>query len=217
MPEFADIEGLVVTENMAAAFQLDGIEHPNPVQQEAIPTILAGRNTVLLSGTGTGKTLAYLLPLLQRLEDPASGRVVIITPATELAMQIARTAQAYKSSAITVATATASTNKGRQQQRLTQSTRLIIGTPGRILELYAARKMKGVRTMVLDEPDPILNSQHGAFLREVLSRPEPQMQLILASATLGPSSETLINERMASDHTRIAPTQTPLHTHITHS
>ena len=216
MSAFEDIDGFILTDTMRESFKNDGIDSPSPVQLESIPAILQGRHAVLQSGTGTGKTLAYLLPLLQRLEDPATGRVVVMTAATELAMQIARTAAEYKVEALMVGTATSSAGHGRQKSRITKSTRLIVGTPGRILELYAARKMKGVHTMVLDEPDPILNSNHGDFLREILSRPEPKVQLIMAAATFGPASKALVKKRMGDDYAHIEPKDNPLHSMIDH-
>lgn len=216
MTGFENLEGFILTQAIEKAFSQDGISNPTPVQLEAIPAILQGRHTVLESGTGTGKTLAYLLPLLQRLQDPATGRAVVMTPATELAMQIARTAQAYKVESVSVGTATSSGSHGRQKQRVTKSTRLIVGTPGRILELYADRKMKGVKTMVLDEPDPILNSHSGEFLREVLSRPDPKVHLIMAAATFGPVSRALVKERMGEDYQHVLPKANPLYSHIAH-
>jgi len=216
MAGFEDINGFELTDKIREAFKHDGIDTPTPVQLEAIVGILEGRHAVLQSGTGTGKTLAYLLPLLQRLQDPASGRVVVITPATELAMQIARAANDYRIEAVTVATATSSAGHGRQKQRITKSTRLVIGTPGRILELYAARKMKGVQTMVLDEPDPVLNAKGGDYLREILSRPEPKVQLIMVAATFGPASKALVQERMGEDYIHIQPKDNPLHSMIAH-
>ena len=69
MSEFKELAGFELTDLIEAAFQNDGITVPSPVQQEAIPAILDGKHAVLQSGTGTGKTLAYLLPLLQKLQD----------------------------------------------------------------------------------------------------------------------------------------------------
>lgn len=216
MSGFEDIDGFVLSDAIREAFKNDGIDTPSPVQLESIPAILNGRHAVLQSGTGTGKTLAYLLPLLQRLQDPSTGRIVVMTPATELAMQISRAAGDYKLETLSAGTATSSASHGRQKARITKSTRLIIGTPGRILELYAAKKMKGVHTMVLDEPDPILNSNHGDYLREILSRPDPKVQLIMAAATFGPVSKALIKKFMGDDHVHIEPKDNPLHSMIDH-
>ena len=213
---FDALEGFSLTETIAKGFAQEGIEEPTGVQAGAIPAILAGQKAVLHSGTGTGKTLAYLLPVMQRLMDPATGRAVIMTPATELAMQIARTAALYKEESLTTATAVSSVKHGRQKQRLNKSTRLIIGTPGRILELYAEKKLKGVTTMVLDEPDPILSTSGGQYLREILSRPDPKVQLIMAAATFGPQAQALIEERMGDYYAHIKPEDDPMRNQIAH-
>ena len=213
---FAGLEGFDLTDTIQRGFTEEQIEAPTAVQRDGIAAILAGKQVVLHSGTGTGKTLAYLLPVMQRLRDATTGRTVVMTPATELAMQIARTANLYKEEALNVGTAVSSVKHGRQKSRITKSTRLIIGTPGRILELYAEKKLKGVTTMVLDEPDPILNSKGGDFLCEILRRPEPKVQLIMAGATLGPRAQALIAEKMGEERVYVEPGEDPLHENIAH-
>ncbi len=194
-PAFVAV-GLVVDEILERAFEADGISAPTPVQAQAIPPILEGRPVVIYSGTGTGKTLAYLLPILQRLRAPGGGRVVVIAPSTELAMQTLRVAERYKHPSVTCAAMVATGNIRKQKARVQQSTQLIVGTSGRILEQFAARKLRGVTTMVLDEPDPILAAPGASFLQEVLSRPEPKVQLIFAAATLGAQAQRLARELM---------------------
>jgi len=208
--------GLEVDDAMLAAFQADGISAPTAVQQAAIAPILAGQHVIIQSGTGTGKTLAYLLPILQRLRAPDSGRSLIFAPATELALQTQRVADRYKHPSIHTGALVSTTNARKQKAKVTQSTRLIVGTPGRILDQFAERKLKGVTTIVLDEPDPILATQGADYLREILSRPEPKVQLIFAAATLGANAKRLADEFMgdARVHTQVA--SDPLQTNITH-
>jgi superfamily II DNA/RNA helicase len=208
--------GLEVDEAMLRAFQADGISTPTAVQEAAIAPILAGQHVIIQSGTGTGKTLAYLLPILQRLRRPDSGRSLIFAPATELALQTLRVAERYKHPSINSGSLVATSNTRKQKANVTQSTRLIAGTPGRILEQFAERKLKGITTIVLDEPDPILATKGAEYLREILSRPEPKVQLIFAAATLGAAAKRLAEEFMgdAVVHTRIE--SDPLQSHITH-
>ena len=210
--------GLEVDPALLQAFQADGITAPTAVQQAAIGPILAGQHVIINSGTGTGKTLAYLLPILQRLRNPDSGRSLIFAPATELALQTLRVADRYKQPSLNTGSLVATANARKQKVKVTQSTRLIVGTPGRILEQFAERKLKGVTTIVLDEPDPILATKGAAYLREILSRPEPKVQLIFAAATLGAAAKSLADEFMgdARVHTQIAPEADPLQTNITH-
>src|SRR6478609_1055177 len=210
--------GLEVDQALLAAFQADGISAPTAVQQAAIAPILAGQHVIIQSGTGTGKTLAYLLPILQRLRAPDSGRSLIFAPATELALQTQRVAERYKQASIQTGALVSTTNARKQKAKVTQSTRLIVGTPGRILEQFAARKLKGITTIVLDEPDPILASPGADYLREILSRPEPKVQLIFAAATLGTHARRLAEEFMgdARVHTEVSKSADPLLTTITH-
>jgi len=206
---FERIEGFEVTPAVAEALEADAITEPTSVQQSAIEPVLAGRHVVIQSGTGTGKTLAYLLPILQRLRQAPDTRCVIFAPSAELAMQALRVAERYKDPSIATGSLVGSGG-------VTKSTRLIVGTPGRILEMYAARKLKRVTTIVLDEPDPILANEDADFLREVLSRPEPKVQLVIAAATMGPSAEQLVQKVMKPDFVRAQGDNTPLQTSIAH-
>jgi len=208
--------GLEVDQALLTAFQADGIVAPTTVQQAAIAPILAGQHVIVQSGTGTGKTLAYLLPILQRLRAPDSGRCVIFAPATELALQTQRVADRYKHPSIQTGALVSTANTRKQKAKVTQSTRLIVGTPGRILEQFAARKLKGVTTIVLDEPDPILASSGAEYLREILSRPEPKVQLILAAATLGAHAKRLSDDFMGEARVHTQVSADPLSTLITH-
>jgi superfamily II DNA/RNA helicase len=208
--------GLELTDRLHAALQADGISAPTAVQSAAIGPILNGQHVILQSGTGTGKTLAYLLPILQRLRDAAAGRALICAPATELALQTLRVAERYKDPSVSVGALVSTASARKQRSTVQQSTRLVIGTTGRILEQFADRKLKGVRILVLDEPDPILATQGADYLREILSRPEPKVQLIFAAATLGASAKRLAEQFMGDTavHTRVE--DDPLATHITH-
>src|SRR3954464_3647874 len=116
--------GLEVDSALLQAFQNDGITAPTAVQQAAIGPILAGQHVIINSGTGTGKTLAYLLPILQRLRNPESGRSLIFAPATELALQTQRVADRYKHANIQTGALVSTTNARKQKAKVTQSTRL---------------------------------------------------------------------------------------------
>jgi len=213
---FSALEGFEVTEVVTRALGQDGITDPTPVQQATMAPILEGKHVVIESGTGTGKTLAYLLPILQRLATDPAGRVVVFAPSAELAMQTLRVADRYKDPGIATGSLVGSGSHKQQKARVTKSTRLIVGTPGRILEMYAKRKLKGVTTVVLDEPDPILAHKEADFLREVLSRPDPKVQLIIAAATMGPNAERLVQQVMKQDCVRPQVRHSPLHSTITH-
>ncbi len=214
---FDSIPGFELTDSLRSGFAADRIVTPTEVQRAAIEPILAGRHVVIESGTGTGKTLAYVLPLLQRLRSSSSAKALCFAPATELALQTLRTVERYKEPTLSVGAALASVNPRQQQTRVQQSTRFIVGTPPQILELYERRKMKGVSMLVLDEPEPILGTRDAAFLREVLSRPEPKMQLVFVAATFGANAERWISELMGPEVVRTRVTDDPLRQRISHS
>lgn len=211
---FADKVGLELTAELNIALTQDGIETPTEIQCAVIPAILEGRPVVVQSGTGTGKTLAYLLPVLQVLRTNPNARAVLFAPSAELAMQTARVAKRYKAPDLEVLAVVAGANK--QRARVTKSTRLVIGTPGRLLELFDEGKLKGITCVVLDESEPILGTKEAAYLRELLSRPHPHVQLIFAGATYGLRAEAWIRELMGDAVVRPKVKEDPLRDRIRH-
>jgi ATP-dependent RNA helicase DeaD len=216
-PSFPGWGQLRINDTIIHGFDSESIHTPTQIQAEAIPSILQGRSTVIHSATGTGKTLAYLLPLLQRMTEPSCGRALIMAPGTELVMQIAQVARLFKDEALSVGCAVASVSHGRQRQNIQKSTKLIVGTPGRVHELYQSKKLKKVGMIVLDEPEPILNSKGGEFLFTLLRQPEPKVQLILAGATLGPTTQKLVAQFMGEQSALAKGTQEPLQQDVTHT
>lgn len=208
------IDGLVVTEPIQSAMAADGITTPTQVQALSFATIAAGHNVVLHSGTGTGKTLGYLLPILQRMRE-TEGRTVVIAPGVELAMQTMRVANAYKDPELKTAAAVATSNKKRQNKRIQQSTRLVVGTTDRIAELFSSGKLKGTRILVLDELDPILSAKGFDTIATLLLRSASNLHLVIASATLGERSQSFIN-RFMPQALVVQDLETPTNDAITH-
>ncbi|MBI5507521.1 MAG: DEAD/DEAH box helicase [Deltaproteobacteria bacterium] len=210
--------GLDIDDRLAACFGKDGIEAPTPVQQRAIPLVLAGKDVIIQSGTGTGKTLAYVLPLLQRAGREPDFRAVIIAPSPELAMQILRTVEAYKAQGVRSTSLVGSGNIERQKEKLKAHPQIIAGTPGRVLEMIFARKVKtkSIKALVLDEVDQILSDQNDAELKEVCSRPEFEAQIILASATIAKRAEAFAREAMHEERLRPSVDRSPLPQNIEH-
>lgn len=215
-PNFQSLAGFEVTPAVSSGFAKDGIAVPTSVQVAAIGPILEGRNVVIESGTGTGKTLAYLLPILQLLRTSSQNRAACFAPATELAVQTLRVAERYKEPDLKTVALVATGNQRQATAKLEKSTRLIVGTPGRILEMYEKRKLKGVNLIVLDEPEPILASRDAAFLCEVLSRPEPKLQIVLVGATYGGNAERFIGRYLGPDVVRTKVDDDPLRHQISH-
>ena len=196
-----EIPGLTLHESTAHALTQAGIATPTPVQLRATPEVLAGKDVLIQSATGTGKTLAYLLPLLQRIAADDSQRVVIMAPSPELAVQILRAVETYKPPQVRCAGLIGTGNIDRQKDKLKKHPHIMVGTPGRVLELWLARKIKTaqVRTLVLDEVDKILAPQNAKPLSQICSRPEFTAQLVYASATLGERAHAFADRFMNAE------------------
>jgi len=166
-----------------------GINKPTAIQEKTMGKVLAGQNLVGQAPTGTGKTLAYLLPAMQQI-DPAirQVQVLILAPTYELAMQIANVAREFNQQAglgLKVQGIIGGANIARQMDKLKEKPQLIVGSAGRIIELSRKGKLKlhQVKLLVLDEFDRLLDDQNlGNTVDAVKLLPEDR-QVILFSAT----------------------------------
>ena len=184
-------EALGLRPELAQVMEKQGMNDPTAIQQQVIPKILQGIQMVGQAPTGTGKTLAYLLPLLQMLDASLPQvQAVVLAPTYELGMQIARVAEqvirlsglALRSQALI-----GGANIARQMDKLKQKPQLIIGSTGRMLELSRKGKLKlvHVKTVVLDEFDRMLDDQNVPHLRDFLDvlPEESKLQFLFFSAT----------------------------------
>ncbi|MBB6732541.1 DEAD/DEAH box helicase [Cohnella zeiphila] len=164
-----------------------GIASPTAVQADAIPALLAGRDGVLRSATGTGKTLAYVLPLLQRIEPSArETQAVVLAPTQELAMQIVRVAEAYgEPLGIRTVALIGGAALSRQLERMKRRPQLVIGTPGRVREVASLKKLPlhTVRTVVVDETDRVFSLGGKADVEGILRGAAHGRQTVFVSAT----------------------------------
>ena len=175
---------------LIAALAKQQISEPTPIQIAAIPPLTAGKDAYLRAETGTGKTLAYLLPLFTRI-DPAhvATQVVIVAPTHELAIQIHRqscelalnAALAIRSVLLIGGTAT-----DRQIDKLKTRPHVVVGSPGRIVELIERGKLKTphIRAVVIDEADRLLNDESLNWIQKLIGAVPPTRQLVFASATI---------------------------------
>jgi superfamily II DNA/RNA helicase len=157
---------------LTTALAKQEISDPTPIQTAALPVLLSGQDAYLYAETGTGKTLAYLLPLFCRVDMAlAETQVVIIAPTHELAIQIQRQSCDLAQNAgmaLRSLLLIGGTSTERQIEKLKKKPQLVVGSAGRIGELIAKGKlkMKEVRSIVIDEADLLLNEEH---LRAVLT------------------------------------------------
>ena len=178
-----------------------GYENPTPIQAKAIPIILNGEDLIGCAETGTGKTAAFLLPIIQRIsERPRPGvRVLVLSPTRELALQIQKNygeLNPVKSNRSVVVMGGA--NIRTQVNELRRSAAVVIATPGRLLDLMerGAINLSTVEVLVLDEADRMLDMGFLPAIRRVLARLPTKRQTLLFSATMSSSIESLARTTM---------------------
>ncbi len=181
---------------LQANIDAKGYEHPTPIQDGAIKPALAGRDIIGLANTGTGKTAAFVLPIIQRLKTgDATGTVLIMAPTRELAVQIndefsdfARGLKLY--SALCVGGA----NMQRQISQLKRGPHVVIGTPGRLKDLVNQRALVLDRSsiVVLDEADRMLDMGFIGDIRFLLAKLPTPRQSLYFSATITPEIRSLM-------------------------
>ena len=172
---------------------------PTPIQAEAIPAILAGRDLIATAQTGTGKTAAFLLPVLHQLLDlpRESTRALVITPTRELAQQIDDVCLglAYHTT-LRVGLVVGGTPMGPQQKALRAGVELVVATPGRLLDHMRQSQCRfdGLHTLVLDEADRMLDMGFLPDLKRIVARLPARKQTLLFSATMPPVIVQLARE-----------------------
>ena len=186
MTTFAD---LGITEALCEALAKQGLNKPMEIQEKTIGKVLAGQNLVGQAPTGTGKTLAYLLPAMQQIDpEIRQAQVLILAPTYELAMQIANVARELSQQAglgVKVQGIIGGANIARQMDKLKEKPQLSVGSAGRIIELSRKGKLKlqQVKLLVLDEFDRLLDDQNLANTVEMVKLLPKERQVILFSAT----------------------------------
>jgi ATP-dependent RNA helicase RhlE len=176
-----------------------GFEKPTPIQAEAIPAGLAGRDVLASASTGSGKTAAFLLPILQRLlADPAGKtRALVITPTRELAQQIADDAHDLaRHTRLAIAAVYGGVAMGPQQRAFRSGCDLIVATPGRLLDHMRSgtAKFGGLQVLVLDEADRMLDMGFLPDIRRILAELPRKRQTLFFSATMPAPIAKLANE-----------------------
>ena len=196
MTTFSDaVTSPVVRKNLAK----QGITTPTPVQAAAIPPAMAGNDVVATAQTGTGKTLAFCLPIIESLLSAplvAKPQALILTPTRELALQIheafAATAQG---TGIRAAVIVGGMSENAQLQAVRRGAQLLIATPGRLGDFLNRRlvNLETVRIVVLDEADRMLDMGFLPSVESILRKTAPVKQTLFFSATFDSSAERLID------------------------
>ena len=199
---------LGLDEVLVASVTALGYEEPTPVQRETIPLLLAGKDLLGQAATGTGKTAAFALPLLQRIQA-VSGRGtagLVLVPTRELAMQVAEAIHKYAhGTRINVLPLYGGAPMGQQIRALERGARIVVATPGRALDHLRRRTLvlDGLQLLILDEADEMLDMGFAEDLDAILEATPAGRQTALFSATM-PSRIIAIAERHLRDPARIA-------------
>lgn len=192
---FADFPfGAQLHHNIAAK----GYETPSAIQDQAIPHIVAGRDVIGLANTGTGKTAAFLLPIIER-QSGISLRpsVLIVAPTRELAQQIQDQFREFsKNTGLYATLVVGGMNIDRQIRELSRRPHFVIGTPGRIKDLIDRRalQLKNMTTLVLDEADRMLDMGFLPDIRKIVGEMPSERQTLFFSATITPEIEVLTKD-----------------------
>lgn len=196
-----DFSQLGLASAQLSACESLGYNEPTPIQRQAIPVILSGRDVIGCAETGTGKTAAFLLPIIQKISERSRPglRVLVLAPTRELALQIQKNygeLNRVKSNRSVIAIGGA--NIRTQISELRKGASVLIATPGRLLDLTerGAVNLSGIEVLVLDEADRMLDMGFLPAIRRVLAMLPTKRQTLLFSATMSASIEQLARSTM---------------------
>jgi ATP-dependent RNA helicase DeaD len=187
-------EALGLGAELVAAITNLGYEEPTPIQREAIPVLLAGRDVLGIAATGTGKTAAFALPLLQRIGQAGPGgdgdpRALVLVPTRELCMQVAEAVHKYgRGFGTRVLAVYGGAAMGQQLRALSRGVDVVIATPGRALDHVnrGTLRLSNVQVLVLDEADEMLDMGFEEDLTAIVGATPKERQTALFSATMAP-------------------------------
>ncbi|MEN8257961.1 MAG: DEAD/DEAH box helicase [Thermodesulfobacteriota bacterium] len=174
---------------IAANIKACGYEQPTPIQEQSIPKVLAGKDLLGLAQTGTGKTAAFALPIIERLSDGPRGKVraLVVAPTRELAEQIDQSFQELaKDTGLRTVTVYGGVGKGKQLQQFRRGVEIVIACPGRLLDHLNSHdlNLNKVETLVLDEADQMFDMGFFPDIRRILKHLPTKRQTLLFSATM---------------------------------
>ncbi len=193
-----------------------GIENPTPIQLKALPAILSGNDVVGLAQTGTGKTFAYLLPLLKQLQfsDQIQPRILILVPTRELVVQVVEAAKSLTTyQTVRIDGVFGGVNINNQRQMVSEGLDILVATPGRLFDLAVSGvlRLSSIQKLVIDEVDEMLFIGFRPQLMNILDILPKKRQNILFSATLPEDVENIIKGFFKSPKKiEIVPVGTPL-------
>ncbi len=209
-------EGFGIGKSILKALEEIGFVTPTPIQAEAIPVIKSGKDVLGIAQTGTGKTAAYVIPLLMKLvkAEGTDPRAIILVPTRELSIQVGEDiAELSQFTNIRHVAVYGGIGWTKHAELITPGIDILVATPGRLWELYRAGAfgMKSVKTLVVDEADRMLDMGFMPQLNKLFEVIPPRRQNLLFSATFSESIEQMSNEFLAfPERVEVAPSATPV-------
>ncbi len=200
-------ETLGLSQPVLQALELKGYGQPTPIQAQAIPTVLEGRDLLGIAQTGTGKTAAFMLPSIDRLvaadkrPRPRTCRMLVLAPTRELAGQIADSAREYgRFSHLKVVTVFGGTSVNKNRQDVARGVDILIATPGRLVDLCDQRALdlSEVEILVLDEADQMMDLGFIHALRAIVRMLPAKRQTLFFSATMPKAIRELANQYLTN-------------------
>ncbi|HYO39604.1 MAG TPA: DEAD/DEAH box helicase [Nocardioidaceae bacterium] len=203
-PAFAD---LGIDERVLRALRDVGYESPSPIQAATIPALLAGRHVVGLAQTGTGKTAAFAVPILSRLDlRQKTPQALVLAPTRELALQVSEAFERYAAHlpGVHVLPIYGGQGYGVQLSALRRGVHVVVGTPGRVMDHLdkGTLDLSELRFLVLDEADEMLNMGFAEDVERILAETPPDKHVALFSATM-PAQIRRISKRYLTDAAEI--------------
>ena len=185
---------LGLSQRLVAALAVEQITVPTPIQALVIPEAIRHLDLMVQSQTGTGKTLAFLLPLFEKLQPIREMQALVLVPTHELAVQILRQVERLSQNSdneLTGAVIIGNVNIERQLLKLRDKPQIIIGTAGRVLQLIRKKKISAhtIKTIIVDEADRLFDAKNSKIINDVIKTTPRDRQMILVSATI--SSRTI--------------------------
>ena len=213
MESFSDFK---ISKQLQNAIADLGFEKPTPIQARSFPVIMSGADMVGIAQTGTGKTFAYMLPILQDLKfsKELNPRVLIMVPTRELVLQVVEEIEKFgKYSSVRVIGVFGGTNINRQKEAVAQGADIIVATPGRLYDLVVSRalQLKAIKKVVIDEVDVMLDLGFRFQLTNILELLPNKRQNIMFSATMTDDVNIFIHDFFIAPTTvSVAVSGTPL-------
>lgn len=199
MATFAE---LGLSEQLVTSLSALGFEEPTPIQEAAIPAILAGRDVLGQAATGTGKTAAFALPLIERWTlgaEPGAPMILVLTPTRELCLQVSESFHSYgRDAGLVVTPIYGGQEYGRQIRALKRGTHVVVATPGRALDHISrgTLNLEEINAVVLDEADEMLDLGFADELDAIFAALPEHVQTALFSATLPPRIARIADEHL---------------------